>query len=134
MIPPVLFGGPAIVSDYRFYAAILRFVAGKTDRADPRIAEMMALLEQAARAIETAGAFDVAAADLESTARAFAGVAGFLQKQILPEAVAAGNKPGEDQIRWAIDNAMESVNSLLSRAAVTGEKSDMRITLPPPPA
>lgn len=122
------------MSDYSFYAAILRFVARKTDRSDPRIAGMMESLERAAAQIETDGAFDVDAASLETTARAFAGVAGLLQKQILPETIAAGNKAGETQIRWAIDNAMEAVNALLGRAAVTGGKSDMRITLPPPPS
>lgn len=122
------------MSDYHFYAGILRFVAGKTERNDPRITAMMALLEKAAGEIETQGSFDVAAESLELTARAFAGVAGFLQKQILPEVVAAQNQAGEAQIRWAIDNAMEAVNTLLSRAALADQRSDMRVTLPPPPA
>jgi len=121
------------LSDYRFYASILRFVARKTERADPRIAAMMDRLEETAGQIESQGLFDVAADQLENTARAFAGVAGFLQKQILPEAIAAGNQPGETQIRWAIDNAMDAVNNLLARAALAEKKTDIRITLPPPP-
>lgn len=122
------------MSDYGFYVAILRFVARKSDRSDARIAAMMDNLERAAAEIEAQGGFDVVADHLELTARAFAGVAGFLQKQILPEAVAEGNKTGEAQIRWAIDNSMEAVNSLLGRAALTEQRSDMRITLPAPPA
>lgn len=121
------------MSDYGFYVAILRFVARKSDRSDARIAAMMDSLDQAAGEIESSGGFDVAADQLELTARAFAGVAGFLQKQILPETVAEGNKAGEAQIRWAIDNAMEAVNSLLGRAALVEQRSNMRITLPAPP-
>ena len=121
------------MSDYRFYAAILRFVAQKTDRNDPQVAAMMSILEQAAGDIDSLGAFKVEANRLESTARAFAGVAAFLQKQILPEVVAAENKPGETQVRWAIDNAMEAVNALLGHAALAEKRSDMRITLPAPP-
>jgi len=122
------------LSDYRFYASILRFVAQKTDRNDPQVAAMMAILEQAAAEIDSLGAFNVDADRLEMTARAFAGVAAFLQKQILPEVVAAENKPGETQVRWAIDNAMEAVNALLGRAALAEQRSDMRMTLPAPPA
>ena len=48
-------------------------------------------------------------------------------------AVAAENKPGETQVRWAIDNAMEAVNALLGHAALAEKRSDMRITLPAPP-
>lgn len=121
------------MSDYRFYAAILRFVAQKTDRNDPQVAAMMSILEQAAGEINSLGAFKVEADRLEPTARAFAGVAAFLQKQILPEVVAAENKPGETQVRWAIDNAMEAVNALLGHAALAEKRSDMRITLPAPP-
>ena len=121
------------MSDYRFYAAILRFVAQKSDRNDPQVAAMMSILEQAADEIDTDSAFNVAADRLEMTARAFAGVAAFLQKQILPETVAAENKTGETQVRWAIDNAMEAVNTLLGRAALAEQRSDLRITLPTPP-
>ena len=121
------------MSDYRFYTAILRFVAQKSDRNDPQVAAMMTILEQAAVEIESLGSFNVIADRLEMTARAFAGVAAFLQKQILPEVIAAENKTGETQVRWAIDNAMEAVNALLGHAALAEQRSDMRITLPAPP-
>lgn len=103
--------------DCAFYAAMLRFVARKTERGDPRIAAMMDALTDAACEIEATGHFHVPADRLELTARAFAGVAAFLQKQILPEAVSEGNTTGEHQIRWAVDTAMASVNTLLTSAA-----------------
>jgi len=105
------------MSDYQFFAQILRFVSRKTERADARIAQMMDALDQAASEVESFGRITVKADALESTARAFAGVAAFLQKQILPEAVAEGNALGEKQIRWAIDNSMAAVNRLLTLAA-----------------
>ena len=64
---------------------------------------------------------------------ALAGFAAFLQKQILPEAVAHGNSLGERQIRWSIDTAMAAVNTLLARAALA-EGQPVTITLPPPPS
>ena len=105
------------MSDYSFYAGMLRFVAHKTEPADQRVQAMMAALIRHADAIETADRFNVAGDQLEITARAFAGVAAFLQKQILPEVVAAQNAPGERQVRWAIDTSMTVVNALLARAA-----------------
>lgn len=140
---------------YQFISSMLRFVAAKTETAapaaktktaapaaaDPRTAAMMAALRRAADDIEAGGGFEVAGDRLELTARALAGFAGFLQKSILPEAVAHGNTGGEAQVRWAVDAAMEAVNTLLSRAALraggeTGEAAGetVRITLPPPPA
>lgn len=111
------------MSDYTFYVAALRFVASKTHYVDGRVADMMQALGATADSIEKAGSFTVPADKLELTARAFAGVAAFLQKQILPEAVAEGNKAGETQIRWAIDSAMEAVNLLLSHAAEQAGKA-----------
>lgn len=124
------------MSDHAFYAAMLRFVAGKTESAQPddlRTQAMMAILRRAARAAEAGTPLVTASDDLEVAARAFAGFAGFLQKQILPEAVAHGNTVGEAQIRWSVDTAMATVNTLLSRAALP-ERGEVTIDLPPPPS
>ncbi len=119
---------------YAFYSAMLRFVAAKTGAAaqDARTAEMMAVLRRIADRVEHEPDFEVAGDSLELTARAFAGFAAFLQKSILPEAVAHGNQAGEAQIRWSVDSAMDAVNTLLSRAALQ-EGRAVRIVLPPPP-
>jgi hypothetical protein len=120
------------VSDYRFYAAMLRFVARKTEAGDARITAMMASLTQAADEIEASGSVSVTAEALELTARAFAGVAAFLQKQILPEVVASNNATGESQVRWAIESAMTAVNTLLARAAEPdGQTVTLRLGTPP---
>lgn len=119
-------------TEFTLFAAMLRYVAGKTERGDPRIEAMMDLLGMAATGIETSGAFLVPADRLELGARAFAGVAAFLQKQILPEAVSEGNAAGERQIRWAVDSAMAVVNTLLSRAAA-GDGQAVEIHLDAPP-
>ncbi|WP_142848323.1 hypothetical protein [Telmatospirillum sp. J64-1] len=105
------------MSDYTRYAAILRFVARKTDQSEERIAAMMEDLLKAADQIEQTGRFTVAPDHAASTARAFAGVAAFLQQQILPEAVAHGDKEAENQIRWTISAAMDGVNTLLAAMA-----------------
>ncbi|MBI3446365.1 MAG: hypothetical protein HY055_13665 [Magnetospirillum sp.] len=125
------------MNDYTFFSAILRFVAGKTENsdqatADPRTRAMMSTLRAIADAAETSDGFEVAGDALELTARALAGFAGFLQKSILPEAVAHGNQTGERQIRWSVDTAMDAVNTLLARAALQ-EGQPVRVTLPPPP-
>ncbi|OIR02394.1 hypothetical protein GALL_155520 [mine drainage metagenome] len=126
------------MTEYRFYAAILRFVAGKTGRDDARVAAMMDSLNTVAAEVEARGGFQVAPDRLELTARALAGVAAFLQKRILPEVVAEANSAGEAQVRWAIDTAMEGVNRLLSQAAQAAQGGTageaVRIALPPPPA
>ncbi len=120
------------MSDYSFYAGMLRFVARKTDIEDARVRAMMTALLELTSEIEAEGRFSVAGDRLELTARAFAGVAAFLQKQILPEVVAATNKSGETQVRWSIDTSMDVVNRLLAHAAqqIGG---DCAIVLPPPP-
>ncbi len=119
------------MSDPAYYAAMLRFVAGKlaeTETADPRTTAMVAVLRDASEAFEAGQPLMVAGDRLDLAARAFAGFAGFLQKQILPEAVAHNNSVGEAQIRRAVDAAMEAVNVLLSSSALgTGED----VVLPP---
>lgn len=115
---------------YGFYTGILRFIANRTDTAaDGRAATMMGLLLDAAATIERDGTLTVAAVRLEDTARAFAGVAGVLQQQILPAAVGAGNAAGERQIRWAVDASMDIVRQLLAAAADQPPK-DAQVTLP----
>ena len=126
------------MSSYSYFSSMLRFVAAKTEEsaaaaADPRTATMMATLRRMADAAEAGTEIEVAADCLELTARALAGFAGFLQKSILPEAVAHGNTGGEAQIRWSVDTAMDAVNTLLSRAALQ-EGQAVRLVLPPPPA
>lgn len=126
------------MSSYSYFSSMLRFVATKTEASgaaavDPRTTAMMAALRQLADAAETGAEIVVPADQLELTARALAGFAGFLQKSILPEAVAHGNTGGEAQIRWSVDTAMDAVNTLLSRAALQ-EGQAVRLILPPPPA
>lgn len=120
------------MSDYAFHAAMLRFVADKTQIAakdDSRTLGLMAILRLAADQAEAGNSLEIADENLETAARAFAGFAAFLQKQILPEAVAHGNTQGEAQIRWSIDTAMGVVNTLLSRAALPG-RGAVTIDLP----
>ena len=79
------------VASHGFYAATLRFVAAKLPGGDARTEAMVVQLQAAARSFEAAGSATIAPGDLEVAARAFAGVAGFLQKEILPETVAHGH-------------------------------------------
>ncbi|MEO0036567.1 MAG: hypothetical protein RLZZ501_2590 [Pseudomonadota bacterium] len=115
--------------DQRALVAMLRFVARKTaaDDADPRTRALAALLDRAAARLEQDGRLDDGEDPPELAARAFAGFAAFLQRQILPEAVAHANATGERQVRFAIDLAMENVHRLLTAAAgVNGsDKGDM---------
>ncbi len=115
---------------YGFYAATLRFVAAKLTEGDPRTAPMVVQLRAAARSFEADGVATIASGDLEVAARAFAGVAAFLQKEILPETVAHGHADAERQVRWTVDAAMEAVNLLLRAAALDGRPP---VTLAPPP-
>ena len=122
--------------DYSFFAALLRFVAAKSASAgleDPRTQAMMAELHRVADGVAAGTHLTVAADNLELAARAFAGFAAFLQKQILPEAVAHGHGPAEAQLRWAVDTAMGWVSTLLTRAALE-ERGAVDLDLPPPPA
>jgi hypothetical protein len=126
------------MSSYAFFASMLRFVAAKTEAAsssplDTRTVDMMAALRRIAEAVEAESGFEIPGGGLELNARALAGFAAFLQKSILPEAVAHGNQAGEAQIRWSVDTAMEAVNTLLSRAAMQDGQA-VRVTLPPPPS
>ena len=116
------------MSDISFFAAMLRFVATKTEASgpgDPRTQAMMAELRLAAAAVEAGSPVTVTADRLELAGRAFAGFAGFLQKQILPEAVALGHGQAEAQLRWAVDAAMAMASGTDTRPAAIG-RSDFR--------
>ncbi|MBF0249607.1 MAG: hypothetical protein HQL35_03140 [Alphaproteobacteria bacterium] len=121
------------MGDYDFYAAQLRFAAAKAGEADPGVAGMMAALSRAADQIRHGREMRVPAEDLRLTARALAGVAGFLQRHILPEVVAAGNALGERQVRWTIDTSMACVARLMTHAELTGDGEALSMTLPDPP-
>jgi hypothetical protein len=120
------------MAHYGFYAAILRFVARKTDRTDQRIAAMMRELEQTADQITATGSYKVEPQRFDIHAKALGGVAAFLQAHILPETIADNNKAAETQIRWSVDTALETLNQLV-RAQEADSPDAMTIMLPPPP-
>ncbi len=121
------------MADYDFYAGFLRFVAGKTECETPEIEAMMSELLRIADQVEAGSDISVKGKNLKITARALAGVAGFLQQHILPEIAAAGNKTGEDQIRWVIDNSMEMMATMLTRAELSDDDENLILALAPPP-
>ncbi len=120
------------MSDYRFFAACLRFVARRTDAATPEMAAMMADLSALAEAVEAEGALVVAAARRKGAARALAGVAGVLQQHILPEAAAHGDAAALGRVRWMIDAAMAGVADITVHAETVAD-APFRRALPPPP-
>ncbi len=120
------------MSEYRFFAACLRFVARRTDAATPELAALMADLEAMAAGIEAEGLLVVAEDRLKGSARALAGVAGMLQQQILPEAVAGGDAGAERRVRWMIDAAMTGMAGITAHAE-SAAAGGYRKALPPPP-
>ena len=120
--------------DYNFYAGYLRFAANKTERDTPEIEEMMAELNRIADILEAGTGFVVEADKLRLTARALAGVAGFLQQHILPEVISAENELGEIQTRWVIDTSMSLMASLMAYAETTKEAESYSVELPDAPA
>lgn len=122
-----------MAADHAFYAAQLRFIARSTDASTPEVAIMMEDLVRVADAVAAGPSFTVPADRLRSTARALAGVAGFLQQHILPEAVSAGNAAGEAQVRWVIDTSMAAMANLMTHAELTADAEPRTIDLPPPP-
>ena len=122
------------MSDYGFFAAHLRFIVSKTEASTPDIGAMMGQLSLIADAVEAEREIVVAPDQLQPAARGFAGIAGFLQEQILPEVVAAQNAAGERQVRWVIDTSMRFMAALTSRAELDGADGPLVLTLPPPPA
>ena len=121
------------MNPYAFYAAQLRFAASKTERSDDEISDMMDQLHLIADQIDDGEKFEVKAAGMRAAARALAGVAGFLQKQILPEVVAAGNAIGEAQVRWTIDTSMSLMATMMTHAEMTNDQEDLELTLPDAP-
>lgn len=120
-----------LMTDYNFYAGYLRFAANKTERETPEITEMMAELERIAEILESGNSFIVKDRKLRLTARALAGVAGFLQQHILPEVIAAENEIGEAQTRWVIDTSMEVMANLMAHAETTKDGENFAVNLPP---
>jgi len=124
------------MSEYGFFVAHLRFVAARTERDNPDVTAMVDQLQRISDAIENTGGFAVPVDKLDTAGRALAGLAGFLQQQILPEVMAAGNTTGERQVRWVIDTSMTLMSSLLARAESTEDhdpSESMVFKLPPPP-
>ncbi|WP_417811161.1 hypothetical protein [Thalassospira alkalitolerans] len=121
-------------SDYGFYAGILRFVAKKTESDDREIRVMMGHLSGIATAIEHSGRFVVERGNCESAARAFAGVAKFLQERILPEALSAGNEGAVDQLKWAIETSLALGSELVKRIALEEYKGENKFTFDLPKA
>lgn len=124
----------SLMSDYKFYASYLRFVAKKTTLDTPEIGGMMAELNHIAKILENDTTFTIEKNKLRITARAFAGVAGFLQQQILPEIKESKNITGEIQTRWVIDTSMELMSNIIVHAELKSETEDFVAILPDPPA
>jgi len=117
--------------NYDFFIAQLRFVAKKTDRQPLDVAASMNTLDGVIAQLETgASSFHVLPCDLRITARALAGVAGFFQQHILPEAVASKNTAGEDQIRWTIEACMSMMADLMAHAELNKDGEGMDVKLP----
>jgi len=120
------------MTNYDFYIAQLRFVANRTDRESDEVAcSVDALLQFADKIAEGNDIFFVPSNSLRVTARALAGVAGFLQQHILPEVVPAGNAAGEKQVRWSIETCMAMMAKLITHAEQTNDSQDFPVTLPP---
>lgn len=111
--------------DYRFYTDLLRFIAAKAGAEAERLTPMADEFDA------TGGEITVAPMDFAPAARAFAGVAGFLQQQILPETVAHGHVEVEKRVRWSVDASMDCVRVLLAHAA---EGTDRPVTVRLPEA
>ncbi len=119
--------------DYRFYVGHLRFVANRTERETSELDLMMDALLSIADHIEQGQPILVIKDDTRLTGRALAGVAGFLQQHILPEAVAAGNAGAESQIRWVIDTSMAFMATLMVHAETDTATGPCELILPEPP-
>ena len=120
------------MTKYDFFVAQLRFVAKRTERESDDISCMMdalgAISDQLSQGNEN---FFVPAKSLRMSSRALAGVAGFLQQHILPEAINAGNVAGEKQIRWTVETCMALMAKLLTHAELTHDAEGLNVTLPP---
>lgn len=121
------------MADYTFYSGILRFVAAKSDRINSDVDAMMTELRLIADQIDNGAQFTVEAAKLKMTARAFAGVGGFLQQRILPEALAEENEAAVTQIRWAVDTSMALTTALLRHLETSPTEGSFTLGLPASP-
>ncbi len=122
------------MSKYSFYIGHLRFIANRTERINDEVGLMMDILNSIASQIENRDKFTLKASELRSGGRALAGLAGFLQKQILPEVVSAQNDVGEKQVRWVIDTSMALTSKILMHAEITKDKEDLTLELPEEPS
>lgn len=118
--------------NYDFFTAQLRFIAQKTERKSDDVVEMMNALNVVIAQLESGdgASFHVEFKALRPTARALAGVAGFMQQHILPETVAAGHTTGEEQIRWTIDSCMSIMANLMSHAELCKDEKGLDVILP----
>lgn len=121
------------MSNYNFYAGYLRFVAQKTTADTPEIRDMMAELGYIANILEQEVTFTVEQNKLHITARALAGVAGFLQQNILPEIIDAKNVSGEREVRWVIDASMTVMSNLMVHAELADNSDGFLVELPKSP-
>ena len=121
--------------NYDFFTAQMRFIVQKTERQSDEVALMMDALEDVIAQLEAGdgASFRIEAQALRPTARALAGVAGFMQQRILPEATAAGNTSGEEQIRWTIDSCMSMMANLMTQAELDKDEKGLDVVLPPFP-
>lgn len=121
------------MSNYDFYVSHIRFIVGKTERSNDAVSNMMAGLSNFADQIDAGSEISIAGDSASSLGRGLAGVAGFLQQHILPEAVAADNKPAEHQVRWVIDTSMALMATLTVHADTRGNDENCSLKLPDPP-
>lgn len=121
------------MSNYNFYAGYLRFVAQNTTADTPEIRDMMAELGYIANILEQEVTFTVEQNKLHITARALAGVAGFLQQNILPEIINAKNVSGEREVRWVIDASMTIMSNLMVHAELADNSDGFLVELPKSP-
>ncbi|MFD2203999.1 hypothetical protein [Kiloniella antarctica] len=121
------------MSKYSFYIGHLRFIANRTERINDDVGLMMDILNSIASQIETQDKFTLEAHELRAGGRALAGLAGFLQKQILPEVVAAQNESGEKEVRWVIDTSMAFTSKVLMHAEISKDQEALTLGLPDSP-
>jgi hypothetical protein len=121
------------MSNYNFYAGYLRFVAQNTSPDTSEIRGMMAELGYIANILEQQITFTVEQNKLHITARALAGVAGFLQQHILPETIDAKNISGEREVRWVIDTSMTVMSELMVYAELADNSDAFIVELPQSP-
>lgn len=131
--------------DYDFYAGFLKYIGDITERETPEVSDMLDELLRLAAELRMTGKMTVEQEKLSIAARGMAGLAGFLQEQILPEVVASQNEKGEKQVRWVIDTSMEVMTDLMSQAELIIQNNDEAqdtaetkqpfvISLPEPPS